>query len=91
MLRLGVSVAGTGVHLESSTSKQSAREEASRCRKIIESSAKPPRPLTGVLNAGFSCLKFALYEDGHRMLSGQVHEIGVRPTAKAFDANGEEL
>ena len=48
-------------------------------------------PLIGVVNAGSSSLKFALYEDDTRMLSGQVEGIGVRPAMSARSANGEPV
>jgi acetate kinase len=47
--------------------------------------------LVGVVNAGSSSLKFALYERDERILSGQVEGIGVRPAMKARDAAGQAL
>ena len=49
-------------------------------------------PLVGVVNAGSSSLKFALYEAEHRVLSGAVDGIGTRrPRARAAGADGAEL
>ena len=48
-------------------------------------------PLIGVVNAGSSSLKFALYEGDTRMLSGQVEGIGVRPAMSAKAADGKAL
>ncbi|WP_135465685.1 acetate/propionate family kinase [Crenalkalicoccus roseus] len=48
-------------------------------------------PLVGVVNAGSSSLKFALYEGERRLLSGQVEGIGTRPAARARDAAGAPL
>ena len=48
-------------------------------------------PLTGVVNAGSSSLKFALYEGESCLLSGQVDGIGVRPGSKAKDASGQPI
>jgi acetate kinase len=45
-------------------------------------------PLTGVVNAGSSSLKFAVYEGASCLLSGQVDGIGVRPGSRAKDAAG---
>jgi acetate kinase len=47
--------------------------------------------LVGVVNAGSSSLKFALYDGEDRMLSGQVEGIGVRPAMKARDAAGQTI
>ncbi|MCB4821583.1 acetate/propionate family kinase [Roseicella aerolata] len=47
--------------------------------------------LIGVVNAGSSSLKFALYEGERRLLAGQVDGIGVRPQARARDAGGEAI
>ena len=47
--------------------------------------------LIGVINAGSSSLKFAVYEDGCRVLSGQVDGIGVRPAARAFKGDRQAL
>jgi acetate kinase len=47
--------------------------------------------LIGVVNAGSSSLKFALYEGEHRLLSGKVDGIGVRPQARVRDAGGEAI
>jgi acetate kinase len=44
--------------------------------------------LIGVVNAGSSSLKFALFEGERRILSGQVDGIGVNPRARAKDATG---
>ncbi|MBX6375626.1 MAG: acetate kinase, partial [Acetobacteraceae bacterium] len=53
-------------------------------------SAREP-PLVGVINAGSSSLKFALYEGDSRALSGQVEGIGVRPALLARNAAGETV
>lgn len=47
--------------------------------------------LVGVVNAGSSSVKFALYEGDVRLLSGQVEGIGVRPAMSAKDADGRAL
>lgn len=47
--------------------------------------------LIGVINAGSSSLKFSVYAGDERLLDGQVDGIGVRPAAKARDANGAAL
>jgi acetate kinase len=48
-------------------------------------------PVIAVFNAGSSSLKFAFYEGDHRILSGQIDGIGIRPAAKAFAADGTAL
>jgi acetate kinase len=48
-------------------------------------------PVVGVVNAGSSSLKFALYEGDRRILSGQVEGIGVRPAMRARSGQGEPL
>src|ERR1700752_3293768 len=48
-------------------------------------------PVIAVFNAGSSSLKFAFYEGGHRILSGQVDGIGERPAEKASAADGTAL
>jgi acetate kinase len=47
--------------------------------------------LIGVINAGSSSLKFSVYAGDQRLLDGQVDGIGVRPAAKARDAEGAAL
>ena len=47
--------------------------------------------LIGVINAGSSSLKFSVYAGDRRLLDGQVDGIGVRPAAKARDAEGVAL
>jgi acetate kinase len=47
--------------------------------------------LVGVVNAGSSSLKFAIYEGDVALLSGQVDGIGTRPAASAKDAEGTTL
>jgi acetate kinase len=47
--------------------------------------------LVGVVNAGSSSLKFAIYEGDTALLSGQVDGIGARPAASAKDAEGKPL
>lgn len=49
------------------------------------------QPLVGVVNAGSSSVKFAMYEGDARLLSGQVEGIGVRPAMSAKDADGRGL
>lgn len=49
------------------------------------------QPLVGVVNAGSSSVKFALYEGDARLLSGQVEGIGVRPAMSAKDGAGRAL
>jgi len=48
-------------------------------------------PMIGVINAGSSSLKFALYAGDECILSGQVEGIGVRPAIKAKNAAGQPL
>src|SRR5436190_211379 len=51
-----------------------------------------PEPLlVGVVNAGSSSLKFAIYEGERCILSGQVEGIGVRPAAKARGADEQTI
>ena len=45
-------------------------------------------PLIGVVNAGSSSVKFALFEGEQRLLSVLIDGIGVRPQARARDASG---
>jgi acetate kinase len=47
--------------------------------------------LIGVINAGSSSLKFSVYAGDRRLLDGQVDGIGVRPAARARDAEGGSL
>lgn len=49
------------------------------------------QPLVGVVNAGSSSVKFALYEGDARLLSGQVEGIGNRPAMSAKDGNGRAV
>lgn len=49
------------------------------------------QPLVGVVNAGSSSVKFALYEGDARLLSGQVEGIGNRPAMAAKDGNGRAV
>ena len=48
-------------------------------------------PLVGVVNAGSSSVKFALYEGDARLLSGQVEGIGARPAMSAKDGAGRAV
>src|SRR4051812_15287416 len=48
-------------------------------------------PLVGVVNAGSSSLKFAVYEGEQCVLSGQVEGIGVHPSAAAKGPNGQAI
>ena len=47
--------------------------------------------LVGVINAGSSSLKFAVYDGEHCVLSGQVEGIGVHPSARAKGAGGQAI
>ena len=47
--------------------------------------------LIGVINAGSSSLRFSVYAGDQRFRDGQVDGIGVRPAAKARDAEGAAL
>jgi acetate kinase len=57
----------------------------------LSASASAGGPVTGVINAGSSSLKFAFYEGEHRILAGHVDGLGTRPAVKAYGAAGEEL
>jgi acetate kinase len=48
-------------------------------------------PLVGVVNAGSSSLKFSIYADEARILSGQIDGLGVRPSARAVGADGNAI
>src|SRR5215472_15467019 len=48
-------------------------------------------PLIGVINAGSSSLKFSVYQDERRLLSGQVDGLGARPSASATGPDGEKI
>jgi len=48
-------------------------------------------PLVGVINAGSSSVKFAIYEGERRILTGQVDGLGARPAAKASGADGTAI
>ncbi|HEV7267787.1 MAG TPA: acetate/propionate family kinase [Falsiroseomonas sp.] len=52
---------------------------------------QPRAPLVGVVNAGSSSVKFALFEGEARLLSAQVDGIGVRPAARAKGPAGEPI
>jgi acetate kinase len=45
----------------------------------------------GVINAGSSSVKFAFYEGGRPIISGDVDGLGSRPAAKASGQDGEAL
>jgi acetate kinase len=49
------------------------------------------QPLVGVVNAGSSSLKFAVYEGETRLLSGQYEGLGVKPKASAAGADGRPM
>ena len=51
----------------------------------------PQEPLIGVLNAGSSSLKFAIYEGETKVLTGQISGLGASPVASAEGINGEAL
>jgi acetate kinase len=55
------------------------------------SSHADPELLIGVINAGSSSLKFAVYEGERRLLAGQVDGIGVRPAASASGVAGAAI
>jgi acetate kinase len=48
-------------------------------------------PVLGVINAGSSSLKFAVYDQELLILSGQVDGIGANPAVRAVGADGERL
>src|SRR6202011_2784110 len=48
-------------------------------------------PVTGVINAGSSSVKFSFYEGERQILTGQVDGIGAHPSASATGPNGEKL
>ena len=48
-------------------------------------------PVLGVINAGSSSLKFAVYDREALVLSGQVDGIGVHPGIRVTGARGEAL
>jgi acetate kinase len=48
-------------------------------------------PLVGVINAGSSSVKFAVYEGERRILTGQVDGLGAHPAAKANAADGTAI
>ena len=48
-------------------------------------------PVLGVINAGSSSLKFAVYDEEDLVLSGQVDGIGVHPGIRVTGARGEAL
>ena len=48
-------------------------------------------PVLGVINAGSSSLKFAVYDGEALVLSGQVDGIGVHPGIRVTGARGEAL
>lgn len=60
-------------------------------RRQLRWSTNSVGPVTGVINAGSSSLKFAFYEGGRLIVSGQVDGLGSRPAAKASGQDGEAL
>ena len=56
-----------------------------------DSATMASAPLLGVVNAGSSSLKFAVYDGEACLLSGQVDGIGVRPGSKAKDWSGRPI
>src|SRR4051794_35190877 len=48
-------------------------------------------PLLGVVNAGSSSLKFAIYDEDKRVISGLVDGIGLHPGVRAVGAAGQAL
>lgn len=55
------------------------------------SGLRPRPPLLGVVNAGSSSLKFAIYEEERRILSGSISGIGVHPSTQAIGAAGQPI
>ena len=53
--------------------------------------ATAAEPVTGVINAGSSSLKFSFYEGERRILGGQVDGIGAHPAASAHGPTGEAI
>jgi acetate kinase len=53
--------------------------------------AAAKEPLTGVINAGSSSLKFSFYEGERGILTGQVDGIGTHPLASAAGPRGEKI
>jgi acetate kinase len=49
------------------------------------------QPLVGVVNAGSSSLKFAVYESERQLLAGQYEGLGVKPKASASGADGKPI
>ncbi len=52
-------------------------------RRQLRRSNNRVGPVIGVINAGSSSLKFAFYEGGRPIISGQVDGLGSRPVARA--------
>ena len=90
-------------HLES-TPRQVVRTEPAQAgqpaaerrntpsREHAMNDCTPPESLlVGVVNAGSSSLKFAIYEGERCIVSGQVEGIGARPSAKAKGADGQTI
>lgn len=48
-------------------------------------------PLLGVVNAGSSSLKFAIYDEDKRVISGLVDGIGLHPGVRAVGAARQAL
>ena len=53
--------------------------------------ATAAEPLTGVINAGSSSVKFSFYEGERRILTGQIDGIGARPSVTAEGPDGEKI
>jgi acetate kinase len=49
------------------------------------------QPIVGVINAGSSSIKFAVYDGDRRLLFCQLDGLGIRPTTRAEDAAGRPL
>lgn len=58
---------------------------------MSKTNASASEPLIGVLNAGSSSLKFAVFEDEREILSGQVEGIGVHPKIDATGPDGSKI
>lgn len=49
------------------------------------------RHAIGVINAGSSSLKFAVYDAERRLLHGEVEGFGSHPAVEVLDADGQKL
>src|SRR5260221_4767402 len=60
-------------------------------RRQLRRSTNSVGPVIGVVNAGSSSLKFAFYQGGRPIISGQVDGLGSRTSARASGKDGEAL